>query len=560
MSPSTDPDQSSTPDLYHLKYGTRSLIEEIRSSLTNSAVDIIVKYAQKLEIKLDPNQPIESARTWINENGIDALIYALNALDWILPEKEKTVLRQSRERLDELLKTFPNENTLETRNEYRAEIEARQIELAEALSIINNHNAPLSIEIVSQITIGGGTAGVASLIAHGLQYYVPHLTVSLTFVGENSSVKDFELISSERGNVYMRSVSISELQTTTPSHGADLVIGYQLTDKVRGCIKSSFDCHFKILPNEQTQDPVSNLNCLTMNLSSAFGGLPLNPDLKEKCEASNGLTMEMIEIGRIDWLARNLSDEAQENLYRQHTESGLNPSKGTWAFGYFQDAESLLSEISGLCELLRDDDSALDALGRNVCLHLIPGRHVYSMFSIQDLTDLGCWVVTDTDIHYPIIEEEVPLTVIVHSNVPHKELLELQYRLCIVPQRDETDSFWLRPPAIVTGNASWLEAVSAGIPWLHDGYDSGQRGIYNVLESILRRQSYTTTSRPSSKENKIERDKHLAGISDPSQTWGSIEKFMNSSTLLSEQMYTFNLVEDILRALASKILKSNNTK
>ncbi|MCK5219601.1 hypothetical protein KAR10_08765, partial [bacterium] len=138
------------------------------------------------------------------------------------------------------------------------------------------------------------------------------------------------------------------------------------------------------------------------------------------------------------------------------------------------------------------------------------------------------------------------------------ELKTLQTELSGTLARSSNDEYWLDFPVFLTGTASWLEVVSSGIPWLHDGYDTktgSKRGI--LVPTLIKMLALEDEKKPYKRTweelhnaaQQLVGELLMGGNANP-EKYTKLEEWTLRARQYTHAMYKFNMIDDILVQLA----------
>lgn len=419
------------------------------------------------------------------------------------------------------------------------ECEERKRDLQKALRTINdNHH----IHFIVGITLGGGTAGITRLLIDEIFRLRSDQRITVTFVGTNPDIKHFNLLKSGFSDVEFRHAKRKE--AIMPDSDS-LVVGIQLNEECY--VLGNVDISFRILPNEQTVELVpSNFMGVTQNLFHPYGALPINAGLYEVRQQRDLLSEDQLHRKRLNWIKEYVDKKFYETLIVHGKDRKFNPMRSAWSLAYFQDSGAMLEEFDSICKFLKEASSEyMTQIGGRVVYFMVQGSHICASLDLNDLVARGVAVITPERIIEPIADERAPVTALVLPNLPRDVILELNTLLAGTLSRSEEG--YIDWPRIVTGNASWLECVSAGVPCVHDGYDGGLGRFEQPLDLLVDRYNILTGS-------EVESRKFLAGRANPVEVYGDLVLTTQLARDFSLAAQKANLAHDILRSLAAKKL------
>lgn len=413
----------------------------------------------------------------------------------------------------------------------------RDGDLKRALGVLSDDS---HIHFVVGITLGGGTAGITRLLIDEIKNLRPDQRITVTFIGSNPVLEQFHMLRESFSDIEFKVAKPKEPILTDKD---SLVVGIQLNEVCY--VIGEVDISFRILPNEQsTFLDTDNLLGVTQNLLHPYGALPLDSTLFKRHQERNCREPDLFHTKRLDWMTRNVPEEFWDTLKDHSTNRGFDELRCAWSLAYFQDAEIMLHEFGSVCGYLRSKPKELlEQIGGRVLYFMVPGSHLYASFSVDDLVERGVSVITPSKIVEPQKGARSPVTVLLLDNLSREALLELNTD--IAGTMTKVDGAYLEWPRIVTGNASWLECVSAGVPFVHDGYDGDLGGAGISLDLIVDRFNVL-------QESNLSSSRFYAGKNNPLEVYGD----PRYTTRLAEEFYVAaqkaNLAHDILRALAFK--------
>lgn len=466
----------------------------------------------------------------------EQVIGIINAVSYFQDTDTQKKLDKFEERISQILQKI-NYQSSEGDHSFLDECRERETDLNRALNALNDDS---HIHFIVGITLGGGTAGIVKLLVDEIKRLRPDQRITVTLIGSNDLLEQFHLLKDTFNDVEFIQANRKELVTT---YEDSLVVGVQLNEECY--VLGHIDINFRILPNEQNVNlNTSNYMGVTQNLFHPYGALPLNAGLFDRHTKRDSLSPDTLHTHRLAWLTENVPEAFFETLREHGTNRIFDETRCAWSLAYFQDSEIMLSEFESVCTFLkRVDKDFLDKIGSRVLYFMIPGKYIYASFSLDDLVQKGVSVITKEKIMEPQKGNRAPVTVLLLDSLTREAVLNLNIELGgTLKKVNESFIEW---PRIVTGNASWLECVSAGVPCVHDTYDSGLGGIEQTLSLLVDRFNVLT-------EQNITEDRFIAGRNDPLDVYGNLENTTKLAREFSVACQKANLAHDILRALAKK--------
>ncbi len=341
-------------------------------------------------------------------------------------------------------------------------IEIIEPKLRTMSDIFQEAQKPLGLQISAYISQGGGTAGLAKLVARDLTHRLPNLKVHLDIVGENHSTNIFGM-NNKPATPFKR-----------PNCILNLAFGLMVGQRAPHIPDITFDT----LPREMdAANALLQNRLLTLDLASAFGAVPFDHSLSSRRTNADTWDTTKLFAEREAWLRTALTEEAYA-LLTEHYHGSL--STAGWGFGYYQDAKNFLHGVEKVIAWHKEHVTAQQPL----VYFVIDGKHTRFIHGSVSREDIAAkWArVIDTatrTIYNP--SDSSAVTFCFLDSLKHDDILSLFSELHGLPMKESYQtgkgSFWAQAPALVTGNASTFEAISAGLPILHDSYDAGLHGF-----------------------------------------------------------------------------------
>jgi hypothetical protein len=321
---------------------------------------------------------------------------------------------------------------------------------------------PFKLQISAYISQGGGTAGLAKLVARDLQHRLPGLQVQLDIVGENNSTRIFGMNDS--------------VATHLKRPDCILNIGFG----VMVCQRSPNipDITFDTLPREMdAENALLQNQLMTLDLTSAFGAVPFDQSLASRRSEADTWDRSKLTAQREAWLCKALTEEVH-TLITEHCHGSL--SSCGWGFGYYQDSNGFLQGVDKVIAWHKEHLTPEQKL----LYFVIDGKHagyIHGTVRREDIAARGARVIdTQTNTIYNPTESSA-VTFCFLDSLNHDHILTLLSELHGLPIKETYQtgqrSFWAQTPALVTGNASAFEAISAALPIIHDSFDAGVHGF-----------------------------------------------------------------------------------
>jgi len=331
------------------------------------------------------------------------------------------------------------------------------------------------------------------------------------------------------------------------------------------------DIVFKLFPigNVQGQkwDELWYLKSRANNdLEDPYGTVFLDRDLYERRKQKDLWDNKRLAFERRTWLSRACDPRQVGSLDRLAKEKGTrkkawHPERAIWTWGYFQDATNFKKELKRMVTAFSGENIKHIPFadgGKQLVMHLVAGKgrthHSIDYWIPKTLRKRINVIDKNGDLISPE-GSKVPITIVLHDSIDNKDMKTLQSELSGTAVKTDDQKMWIDFPVLVTGSASWLEAISAGAIWLHDGYDvrrDNKRGI--VVSTVIRKyaleDSEGTLSWQELKEKaEDEADKYMMGAEGHESLYADLEGWTRGAREYTDMMYKFNMVDDILQAV-----------
>ena len=218
--------------------------------------------------------------------------------------------------------------------------------------------------------------------------------------------------------------------------------------------------------------------------SNPYSTLILDPSLRENQKNRDQWSKEEVIVRREAWMLENLTLENRKVLLDLSFSEGWEAEKSVWSFlhSYNHTNSFLIHEFNEMAKYL--PDRIYEDQGKQI---LIFASEI-SFSDYQLIIGQGIEVI-HKGVRYPVPKgvKRLPITLIIqdiNNNAARSLVSELSGTL----KRSADDRSWVNVPLYVTGNASWMEAISAGVPWIHDDIDANlakEKDIKDVLRRYL---------------------------------------------------------------------------
>jgi hypothetical protein len=380
-----------------------------------------------------------------------------------LEDAEHSSLEDAEQILYKLAHRDTQSSTYQTLLQHRAQkIEIIEPRLRNITEVFQQSQKPLSLQVSAYVSEGGGTAGLAKLIARDLGHRFPSLQVQLDIVGGNDSTQIFG----------MKQNPAREIKRTD----CILNIAFGIMTSQRS--PHIPDITFDTLPREMNgEDALLQNRLLTLDIASAFGAIPFDHSLSSRRATADTWDTVKLFAARNAWMSTALDNETQAFLheYCHHA-----PSTQGWGFGYYQDAKGFLKSVEKVIAWHNKHLTPQQPL----LYFVIDGKHtrfIHGEANREAIAAQGARVIdaTTNTIYHP--SKPSAVTICFLDSLLHDDILSLLSELHGLPMKESYQTgkgtFWSQLPALVTGNASTFEAISAGLPVLHDSYDAGLHGF-----------------------------------------------------------------------------------
>ena len=296
------------------------------------------------------------------------------------------------------------------------------------------------------------------------------------------------------------------------------------------------------------------------DLCDPHGTLILNGEFRERKAARDTWSSERLKEQREDWRERNLLKEQNEALMKVAEKDGWHPDSAILSIGYVQRAAPAIDELRKLADSMRNGEVELPFTenGEQIVIHCRIGVLDYK-YDLDELTKYGIRVIDpDGDVFEPSPDNAVPITIIHHERIDNKEMKTFFSELSGCATRTSDGSKYLEFPCFITGNASWLEAVSAGCITLHDGNDAGEGHKPAQLTRCMFR--HDAIQNPDEQrgfsvrhvELKAAADEHLLDR-DHVHLYQDLEGWTEQSRAFSNSFFQQNSIDDLLIGWAKAI-------
>ncbi|MCX5666185.1 MAG: methyltransferase [Candidatus Omnitrophica bacterium] len=417
---------------------------------------------------------------------------------------------------------------------------------------------PQAVNIYIGGQMGKGVLGRMKLIANGLIDRMPNLKINiylLVGVGTRDGLDDrigFSQISaSDLAKQELHKAASTHI--TTGEFSKD-VISFREGDAVIAC--NTFPAEFgkKRRARGTTQKISSDLN-------DPFGTLYLDRGLYERHLARDSWAPDELIKRRSGWLknSTSLSSEQRQALADLSAEEGWDPARAIWTSAYFQAHETMMPEMNNIINA--SEKLPFSEGGKQLVIHAVRGiRAQGEEFSLGKLIDSGVTIITPSGVvRSPDRSKRRPITIILYNNIDNGEFRSLISELNGTMVKSEKYGFFIDFPAFVTGGASWLEAVSSGSPYLHDDFNTALGYQRELVKSTLVKKLALEDKegKRSMAELTADAEKQtgafIAGNPDNIGRYSDLEGWTREAREYSDAMYRFNMIDDILIALAERI-------
>lgn len=453
----------------------------------------------------------------------------------------------------------------------------RNKELEKIIATLGTQASTVNIYVDNRT--GGGVMGTARLVAEALVNRLKNIKVNIFVFRSVMEPDGINFTNGSKDNGAIRLIPIAD-----PGLLSKTGFYYDKVKEAMVHISVEADTGFlgrehalfqiKSLPREQGYSFPSEIfyeQEVNNDLTSLYGALPLSEGLEKEHENKNTVrTVKDITVGRRLWLDAVLKQKTALGLLEKLSiEEGWALEKAIWTSGYYQDRDNFLKEINILYQAFKSEDILnripFIAGGKQLVMHLVPGkwsgknpdkwRQADRKAIAADLLRRGIAVIDASGkMIYEKPASRIPITVVLYETIDNQELKTLLSGLNGTLQRDRENKFWIEFPVFVTGNASWLEAVSCGLPFLHDNFQTKPSLYKGILVStfirMLALEDEDSHSPRSWEQLKIVAEKlaseYIMGENNDSAKYGRLEEWTRLANEYAEAMLKFNMIDDVV--------------
>jgi hypothetical protein len=173
------------------------------------------------------------------------------------------------------------------------------------------------------------------------------------------------------------------------------------------------------------------------------------------------------------------------------------PEQAIWSFAH---SHELPLELSDLIKFMQTDEGLQKYYYR--------GRKNIIIFSSKFIIDrlmlTGVPVITEGKLYVSKRFQGLPI-VVVAKDLPNQAVRELIGFHAGTLSRGRGNRYWVNFPLFITGEGSWMEAISAGGIWRHDNNDSGS-SVMGDISSLIADGNMPASTFISDSENTFYRD------------------------------------------------------
>lgn len=433
-----------------------------------------------------------------------------------------------------------------------------------ALDILKDEKPIVNVYIQQQG--GNGVMGMASILADSILSKLPKALLRLIVIANSGEDKSglFEtndqrkeiFVISEGAREFYDKVSQADLHLVVSGNGVDrsfLPENLNVIEVPGYAIAASYFSG----RNRIRENLISN------NVADPLGTLILNESLMNRQKKHDNVNLTELLTAREEWLQRYLSPKQYGSL-KYISEGSYQPSKAIWSFGYFQESYDFLAELMRIKHYLHSFDYIEN--GKQLLINMVLGKKITSPGKFMtSLANSGVKVInSDGDIIVNEIVNSVPITVVVHESLSNEAVISNMIDLGGTCVRTDDNKLWIDYPVYITGQASWLEAISAAKLYVHDGNDTGpgvkikqQEYLARKIMALKSDNDVETWNTVRVEVNKIYNSTYMHNRSTNNYKYKNLEEWTAIVRKHTKLLYRFNMADDIAIYLAKNYAEGN---
>lgn len=274
------------------------------------------------------------------------------------------------------------------------------------------------------------------------------------------------------------------------------------------------------------------------DLTSKNSTLIVDHSLREKRLERGAWSKEDLLLARHKWLEKKELGFLAKIAQRVN----LDIADSIWTYAYIQKLDSFKHSAKQLAKAY--DNSANKYLSKSIPLvmHTVLGRHCNEREFKALAKELGINVLTDEGY---LIKGELPIIVVLHKKIFNDDVRTLVSELSGTTMKTKDGKKFIDFPLFVTGNASWLEALSAGAIWLHDDNDTLKKKSWQFKTLAMKQRILAKETGQSIDEDELDID-HLLMDRVSSEPFNDLEKWTERAERYSDFVFKLSMADEIL--------------
>lgn len=440
----------------------------------------------------------------------------------------------------------------------------QRIELLESSMEILKDAEP-TVNIYIQQQGGNGVMGMASILADSILSRLPKAFVKLLVIA-NSGEDQSNLFETDNKHKEISVITEGTKDFNARVEEGDLHLVVSGNSVDRSFLPASIEAidvpGYAIAASYFSGRNKSRSNIISNNIADPLGTLILNESLMDRRQAHDDMSLEQLWSARIDWLLRYLSKQQYESL-QIISKGSYEAHKGIWSFAYFQESAEFLVELMAIKRHINNFNYIEN--GKQLLINMVLGKKIDSPDEFaRSLANSGVKVI---DSNGRIIVNEIvnplPITIVIHESLPNQAVISNMIDLGGTCVRTADGAAWIDYPVYITGQASWLEAISAAKLYVHDGNDTGP-GVKIKQQEYLARKIMALKSGDDVKSwntvrvevNKIFNSTYMHALGVNNFKYKNLEEWTATVREHSKLLYKFNMADDIAINYAESIAKN----